>query len=113
LADWLERSPELGERVSQAREQARQKALAGIKKAGENGDWRARAEFLRLSFPADYRKADTQVSVAATAQQASPVLLTTEEERQRLQAIHRHAIDQFCRLRGITVEEKTQDPGKS
>jgi hypothetical protein len=40
--------------MSQARETARQKALAGIKKkAGEDGDWKALEAFLRLSFPAN------------------------------------------------------------
>jgi len=72
-------------RLAQAREQARQKALAGIKAAGEAGDWRAWEAFLRMSFPADYRKADAQVSVTAksTAQQAAAVVVT-EEVLQRL-----------------------------
>ena len=73
LADWLERYPELAERVGQAREQGRQKALAGIKRAGEDGDWRALEVFLRFSFPADYRRADTRIVVTATAQQALAV----------------------------------------
>src|SRR5947199_8780264 len=35
LADWVNRFPELTGQVEQAREQARQKALAGIKSAGQ------------------------------------------------------------------------------
>ena len=60
--------------MAEAREQARQKALAGIKAAGEAGDWRAWEAFLRMSFPADYRR-DTSVNVnaSATAQQAGIV----------------------------------------
>jgi hypothetical protein len=41
-----------------AREEARQKALEGIKAAGERGDWRALEAFLKLSFQHDYRKSD-------------------------------------------------------
>ena len=85
LAAWREKHPELEPRLAQAREQARQKALAGIKAAGEAGDWRALEAFLRLSFPSDYRKADTQVNVTATAQQGQVVC--TEEQRQRLIAL--------------------------
>ncbi|HWX16457.1 MAG TPA: hypothetical protein VNY07_07710 [Chthoniobacterales bacterium] len=35
---------------------ARRKALAGIKAAGEAGDWRAVETFLLMSFAADYRR---------------------------------------------------------
>ena len=73
--------------MAQAREQARQKALAGIKTAGEAGDWRAWAEYLRLSFPADYRRdASINVTATANAQQAAGVVCT-EEQRQRLIAL--------------------------
>lgn len=40
--------------MSEAREVARLEALRSIKTAGEK-DWHARAEWLRLTFPADYR----------------------------------------------------------
>src|ERR1700716_1112602 len=55
---WRERYPELQEKLAGAREQARQKALAAIKAAGEGekGDWRATEAFLKLSFQADYRQ---------------------------------------------------------
>ena len=41
LGRWREGHPELEPRLLEAREQARQRALAGIKAAGEAGDWRA------------------------------------------------------------------------
>jgi Homeodomain-like domain len=73
LSDWLERYPELTPRLQEARETARRKALAVIRSAGKS-DWRAMAEFLRFSFPADYRRDGTvNVSATATTQQASLV----------------------------------------
>jgi hypothetical protein len=55
-----------------------------IRAAGEAGDWRALEAFLRISFPADYRRdARINVSATATAQQATAVIVT-EEQRQRL-----------------------------
>src|SRR5262249_27968529 len=51
LSDWLEWHPELEAQLAEARETARQKALAGIRAAGKAGDWRALEAFLRLSFP--------------------------------------------------------------
>jgi 1,2-phenylacetyl-CoA epoxidase PaaB subunit len=46
--------------------------LAGIKAAGEAGDWQAWEAFLRMSFPADYRRdASVNVNAIATAQQAA------------------------------------------
>lgn len=85
LAAWREKHPELEERLTQAREQARQKALAGIRAAGEGakGDWRALAEFLRLSFQADYRRdASVNVSAAATVQRTD--ITCDEETRKKL-----------------------------
>jgi hypothetical protein len=41
--------------------------LAVIKEAGERVDWRASAEFLKLSFP-EYRQPGTRVEVKANAQ---------------------------------------------
>jgi hypothetical protein len=58
LADWREKHPELEERMTEAREGARQKMLQRIKRAADD-DWRAAAEWLRLTFPADYRRAVT------------------------------------------------------
>ena len=54
LNEWRERYPNLEERILDARENARLKGLQAIKAAGDK-DWRAWAEFLRLTFPADYR----------------------------------------------------------
>ncbi len=82
LSNWREKHPELESRLEQARESARQKALAGIKQAGEAGDWRALEAFLRMSFPADYRR-DASISVTATAVAAQQQVVS-EEQRQRL-----------------------------
>jgi hypothetical protein len=79
LAEWREKYPDLEERLSDAREQARLKALQAIRTAGEK-DWRASAEWLRLTFPADYRGTGTRVEVSATANANMPVLSV---ERQR------------------------------
>jgi hypothetical protein len=83
LGSWRDKHPELELQLEQAREAARQNALAGIKKAGEAGDWRALEAFLRMSYPADYRR-DTNINVAAsaTAQQATQII--TEEQRLRI-----------------------------
>lgn len=67
-----------------ARELARQTALQGIKTAGEK-DWRAPAEWLKLTFPEHRQGNSINVSAAATAQQAGVVC--TEEQRQRLIAL--------------------------
>ena len=72
LAKWREKHPELEAKMAEAREKARQKALAGIKAAGEAGDWRASEAVLRMSFRADYRRdASVNVNAIATAQQAA------------------------------------------
>ena len=84
LAAWREKHPELEEQLMQAREQSRRKALAGIRAAGEGakGDWRALAEFLRLSFQADYRKdANVNVNASSTVQQG---VVCDEATRKRL-----------------------------
>src|SRR5262249_22072438 len=80
LADWRERYPDLEPRMEAAREEARQKALEGIKDAGQK-DWRALAEWLKLTFPEHRTGHSINVSASATAQQAVAV---TDEERQRL-----------------------------
>ena len=83
LGRWREEHLELEPRLLEAREQARQKALAGIKAAGEAGDWRALEAFLRMSFPADYRR-DASINVSATASSQQAAVVCTEEQRQRL-----------------------------
>src|SRR5262249_35581595 len=82
LSDWREKYPELEERMASAREKARQKMLQRIKRASKD-DWRAAAEWLRLTFPADYRRRASNASVEVnTAVQTAVVC--TEEHRQRL-----------------------------
>src|SRR5678809_840588 len=51
LRDWRKEHPDLELRMEEAREKARQKALRRIKTAAEQGDWRADAEWLKLTFP--------------------------------------------------------------
>ena len=74
LAEWREKHPEIEQRIDEARELARQKALRAIKTAGEK-DWRANAEWLRLTFPADYRGNGNKVEV----QQAVQVQISQEQ----------------------------------
>jgi hypothetical protein len=82
LYGWKKERPKLVTQMTEAREQARQKALAKIKAAGESGDWRASAEFLKLSFP-EYRQGNSiHVSATANAQQAQEVVLTKEKRRE-------------------------------
>jgi hypothetical protein len=83
LRDWQERYPDLDLRLAEARELARQKALASIKAAGEAGDWRAMEAFLRLSFHQDYRR-DSNINVTA---QTGVQLVCDEETRQRIMAL--------------------------
>jgi hypothetical protein len=108
LSDWRERYPDLNPRLEQAREQARQKALAGIKAAGEAGDWRAWAAYLTYSFQNDYRKdASINVSATATAQQAQGIVCD-EATRQKL-------IEQRKRLLAATttLPDKQNATGKA
>ena len=85
LANWREQFPDLESRMEAAREEARQKALEGIKAAGQK-DWRALAEWLKLTFPEHRQGNNINVSATATAQQATAVIVT-EEQRQRLIAL--------------------------
>lgn len=95
LGRWREEYPELERRLMEAREQSRRKALAGIKAAGEAGEWRALEAFLRMSFPADYRPGGS-INVSATANAQQAVVLTDERRRQlqerlaRLQLLQSH-----------------------
>jgi len=79
--NWRDTFPEFAKALEQARETARRNALANIKAAGESGDWRASAEFLRLSFQADYRQGGNTVNVTA---QAGMQLVCDEPTRARL-----------------------------
>ena len=94
LADWREREPQIEDAMSEARECARQKALSAIKAAGEK-DWRASAEWLRLSFPADYRGSANKIEVNATAS-ASSFVVTVDKQRE-LQERRRAALESLHR----------------
>jgi len=91
LKEWREKYADLEERIADAREHARLKALQGIKGAGER-DWRAHAEWLRLTFPADYRGSGGKIAISATAIASGPVM--TEEKLQELQQIRQRMIEQ-------------------
>jgi hypothetical protein len=80
LAEWREQHAGLEERMSEAREIARQNALRSITAAGER-DWRAHAEWLKLAFPADYRGSANKIEVSAIAVSGT---VLSEEERVRL-----------------------------
>jgi hypothetical protein len=93
----------------EARETARRKALAGIKAAGEAGDWRALEAFLRMSFPADYRRdASINVSAAATTHQAAGVVCT-EEQRRKLIELRQRLLSQAPM--GLSDQKKADEPG--
>jgi hypothetical protein len=100
LADWRERYPDLEEHMAEARERARQKMLQRIKRAADD-DWRAAAEWLRLTFPDDYRRASkTSVEVNTAVQTA---VVCTEEERMRLIAQRERSL----------AEERARHEGKT
>jgi hypothetical protein len=90
LKEWREKYANLEERIADAREHARLKALQGIKGAGER-DWRAHAEWLRLTFPADYRGTGGKIAISATAIASGPIM--TEEKLQELQQIRQRMIE--------------------
>ena len=83
LSRWKDEHPRLVAQLVEAREQARQDALAGIKKAGKNGNWRALAEFLKLSFP-EYRQANTKVEVNTNAQAGEVKVLCDKQTRRAM-----------------------------
>jgi len=91
LSEWRASHPELEVRMSEAREHARQKALSSIKAAGER-DWRANAEWLRLTFPADYRGSGAKIEVSASATANAPIL--TIEQQRELQERRRRLLEE-------------------
>jgi len=97
LAEWREKYPQIEQLMNEAREHARQKALQRIKSAGEK-DWRAEAEWLRLSFPADYRVSGNKIEVSATASASAAVV--TEEQRMALIERRKRLSEQRARLLG-------------
>jgi hypothetical protein len=75
--------PDLEALIEQAREKARQKALAIIKAAGEAGDWRAAESFLKHSFQGDYSpKRETTHNITTNVNTA--IGICNEEQRARL-----------------------------
>ena len=92
LAEWREQHPELEDRLAKSREFARQKALSAIKQAGDK-DWRAHAEWLRLTFPADYRGSGAKIQVSALATANMPVI--TIEEQRALQERHKRLLEEY------------------
>jgi hypothetical protein len=102
LADWREKYPKLEERMAEAREVARQKMLQRIKRAAED-DWRAAAEWLRLTFPADYRRAsNTSVEVNTAVQTA---VVCDEKTRMELIAQRKRI------LKAAAAESHNNHPG--
>src|SRR5260370_608488 len=63
LNEWRDKYPEIEERMSQARERYREKALQTIKRAIDAHDWRAAVAALKIIFP-EYRDS-TQIRVQA------------------------------------------------
>src|SRR5262249_27152826 len=81
LAEWREKHRGLEDRMSAARERARQNALQGIKAASEK-DWRAHVEWLKLAFRDDYCGPANKVEV----QQSMNVLQVSEEMLRNLRS---------------------------
>jgi hypothetical protein len=86
LKEWRERYPDLEERIADACENARLRALQAIKTAGEK-DWRAWAEWLKLTHPTDYRGSGGKIQVSALASASGPIM--TEERLRELQEVRR------------------------
>ena len=91
LNEWRERYPDLEERLADAREHARLKALQAIKAAGEK-DWRAWSEWLKLTHPADYRGSGAKIEVSASATANAPIL--TIERQHELQERRRRLLEE-------------------
>jgi len=91
LKEWRERYPNLEERIADARENARLKGLQAIKAAGDK-DWRAWAEWLKLTHPTDYRGSGGKIQVSALATANGPVM--TDERLRELQEIRQRMIQQ-------------------
>jgi hypothetical protein len=86
LAEWREKYPEIEERMSQARESYREKALQTIKRAIDAHDWRAAVAALKLIFP-EYRESTqigVNVGVAVVLPEAERVKLIERHERAML-----------------------------
>jgi hypothetical protein len=88
LNEWREKYPEIEERMNQARECYREKALQTIKRAIDAPDWRAAVAALKLIFP-EYRES-TKIDVNAIAVAGTVVI--PEAERQKLLERHERAM---------------------
>jgi len=75
LATWRKQYDDLDPRIDAAREVARQTALEGIKTAGEK-DWRALAEWLKMTFPEC--RSVSSINVNATATNDNRTVVVTE-----------------------------------
>ncbi len=82
LQEWRERYPEIEERMEQAREQLREKALQTIKTAFQSGEWRAAVAALKLVFP-EYRES-SKIDVYATACASGGSILTAADHEKLL-----------------------------
>jgi hypothetical protein len=83
LNEWRDKYPEIEERMNQARERYREKALQTIKKAIANDDWRAAIAALKLIFP-EYRESTqvgVQVGVAVVLPEAERVKLLERRDK--------------------------------
>jgi hypothetical protein len=107
LARWKDEHPGLVPQLEQARERARQDALATIKRAGDT-DWRAKKAFLELSYP-EYRQPTTKVEVNTSAQAGELQVICTEEQRRAMiEARQRFLLDNAK----PQLEQKRLEPGK-
>jgi hypothetical protein len=109
LSDWRERYPDLQEQLAAAREQARQKALAGIKAAGYGGDWRALEAFLKFSFWQDYRQ-NPSVQVNATAVAQTTEQVSDEAMRARLIKLREKRLQIEAGREHLALDEPNESP---
>ena len=115
LSSWREKRPEIEQRMDQARELARQKALQAIKAAGEK-DWRTHAEWLRLTFPADYRGSGNKVEVQQAVQvqisqgKLEELRSKLEETREALASDGRSEAGEIQQLPEKNEEERDWEP---
>ena len=80
LTNYRREHPELVERIDKAREIAREKMLKIIQVAAIN-DWRAAAEYLKLVYGEDYRRAG-QPAIQANSLQVNQVILPPDLQDQ-------------------------------
>jgi hypothetical protein len=88
LKEWRERYPDLEERIADGREHARLRGLQAIKAAGKK-DWRAWAEWLKLTHPTEYRGSGGKIAISTTAITSGPIMIEErlrelQETRQRM-----------------------------